>query len=495
MVTVTLYLALVASAAPAEAAVPPPGTIDADVLVYGATAAGCVAAIAASRSGARRVTVATPYGHIGGMTTGGIMHADGGNSTVIHGITREYFERVMSHYPSPSPSPPHPHGSPYSFACRAGRCIEQDDVPGNQTDPTCSGVCAPLAANEWLAVTFLSQLSADKRTLTVKLPSGQKTSFIKKSEKPAKDLPKLSARQIKDGQVLQLVRPAVAVDKTYLLIELAATDTAAPTTTAASPLGRRHSLLPPAPKAGGPGCEDPQHPRCWLYESHVAERVLEEMLAEANVTIVRHLVGLAGATRSRAGALESVSAEDGTTLRAKVWIDGSYEGDLAYVGGADMVWGRESKAQYGEHGAGRRPVSLTYHVDPYWPDGSVIPHVYTEPGSFALGQADDRIEVYDFRLCLTNSPGHRLAFTQPASYNASEWELWRRLYIYTTFGLDRDPGLTEIYLRFGGLVSVRPLLCDGAGISTSRRRTSKPRGWVALAPSPTTTPTAAKKRA
>ena len=50
--------------------------VSADVLVYGATAAGCVAAIAASRSGARSVKVATPYGFVGGMTTGGIMHAD-----------------------------------------------------------------------------------------------------------------------------------------------------------------------------------------------------------------------------------------------------------------------------------------------------------------------------------------------------------------------------------------------------------------------------------
>ena len=43
------------------------------------------------------------------------------------------------------------------------------------------------------------------------------------------------------------------------------------------------------------------------------------------------------------------------------------------------------------------------------------------------GQADDRIEVYDFRLCVTNSPGSRVPFTKPAGYNASEWEFWRRL--------------------------------------------------------------------
>ena len=398
----------------------PSKEVTADVLVYGGSAAGCVAAIAASRSGARSVTVTTPYGHVGGMTTGGIMHADGGNSTVIHGITREYFERVLGHYPRPTPTPTRPgHRGSYSYACRASRCIEQNDVPGNKTAKAkCDSACKPLAENEWLAVTFLSKLSADNRTLTVSLPAGQKTSFIKKSEKLSEQLPKSAVQVIEDGQVLKLARPAVVVDQTYFLIELEAA------AVVASP---RHSLLPPAPKAGAPGCQDPDHPGCWLYESHLAEQVLEEMLAEANVSIVRNLVGLSGATKAGA-LLESVIAEDGTTLRAKVWIDGSYEGDLAYAGAADMVWGRESKAQYGEHGAGRRPVSLSYKtVDPYWPDGSVIPHVYTEPSPVTIGQADDRIEVYDFRLCVTNSPGNRVPFTKPASYNASEWEFWRRL--------------------------------------------------------------------
>jgi hypothetical protein len=38
------------------------------------------------------------------------------------------------------------------------------------------------------------------------------------------------------------------------------------------------------------------------------------------------------------------------------------------------------------------------------------------------------MEVYTFRLCVTNSPSRRLPFTKPASYNASEWEFWRRIY-------------------------------------------------------------------
>jgi hypothetical protein len=112
------------------------------------------------------------------------------------------------------------------------------------------------------------------------------------------------------------------------------------------------------------------------------------MLAESNVTIVRNLKGLAKATFASASStssstsstekstvLQSVTSETGVTLTGRVWVDGTYEGDIPIVAGAEMVWGRESKAQYNESGAGRRPMSLTYAVDPYWPDDSLTPHV------------------------------------------------------------------------------------------------------------------------
>lgn len=150
------------------------------------------------------------------------------------------------------------------------------------------------------------------------------------------------------------------------------------------------------------------------------------MLAEANVTVVRDVIGIAHATVCR-GILQSVVTHSGVELQASVWVDGSYEGDLAYAAGADMTWGREAASQYNETSAGRLGESLKYNVDPFWPDGSVIPHVSDAP-MVPIGSADKRIEVYDFRLCITNSPGNHVPFTKPPGYNASEWEMWRRLY-------------------------------------------------------------------
>ena len=80
------------------------GTESFDVLVSGATGAGCVAAIAASRAGASRVLLLSTNTHIGGMLTGGLQHTDSTNASVMGGITREIFIRCERVYPGDSSS-------------------------------------------------------------------------------------------------------------------------------------------------------------------------------------------------------------------------------------------------------------------------------------------------------------------------------------------------------------------------------------------------------
>eukprot|EP01052_Picozoa_sp_SAG31_P025399 SAG31_NODE_2224_length_6150_cov_5.071724_2_plen_713_part_00 len=426
-------IVLVAASAPwlaaAEGANVAPATgehrttdMQAEVLVYGAALPGCIAAVAASRSGAQRVVLASPYEHVGGMTTGGLQHADPGNESTVAGITGEFFDRVMARYPSKPRPEPH---SEFGYSCRAGRCVEVARSGGNSSlDPHCADVCAPLASDEWLAVTFLSSLSNDNTTLTVSLPEGQASSFIKKSEKPAHSLPAAQAKPVKQGQVLRLAAPAVQIDETYYLIKLRPSALGRLVANTATELWPHWQAADPSAPKLKPGA-----PPGWLYEGHVAEEVLEEMLAEANVTVIRGLGGLVRATTqpSDPTVLTSVTAETGEVLFARYWIDASYEGDLAAVAGAEIVFGREANTTYNEPGAGRQPASITYDIDPFWPDGSVIPHVSNAP-LVPVGQADKRVQVYTFRLCLTDSPGHRIPIWRPKDYDPREWEFWRRLY-------------------------------------------------------------------
>ncbi|MBI5691963.1 MAG: FAD-dependent oxidoreductase [Verrucomicrobia bacterium] len=68
-----------------------------DVVVYGATPAGIVAAVAAAREGAR-VAVVEPSPWIGGMVAGGLTRTDTGKVETIGGITREFFARAAERY-------------------------------------------------------------------------------------------------------------------------------------------------------------------------------------------------------------------------------------------------------------------------------------------------------------------------------------------------------------------------------------------------------------
>ncbi|MEZ4816291.1 MAG: FAD-dependent oxidoreductase [Bdellovibrionota bacterium] len=64
-----------------------------DVLVYGATPSGIIAAVQAARMG-KEVVVLEPSRWIGGMVSGGLSSTDVGFTRVISGTTQEFFDRT-----------------------------------------------------------------------------------------------------------------------------------------------------------------------------------------------------------------------------------------------------------------------------------------------------------------------------------------------------------------------------------------------------------------
>jgi FAD dependent oxidoreductase len=68
-----------------------------DVAVYGATAAGVAAAVAAHEAGARTVLV-EPGRHVGGMVSSGLGWTDVGDTRVLGGFARRYYQAVAQHY-------------------------------------------------------------------------------------------------------------------------------------------------------------------------------------------------------------------------------------------------------------------------------------------------------------------------------------------------------------------------------------------------------------
>lgn len=69
-----------------------------DVVVYGATAGGVAAAVAASRTGAQVVLV-DPTGHVGGMVSSGLTRSDvERQEAIIGGLARDFFGEVGTRY-------------------------------------------------------------------------------------------------------------------------------------------------------------------------------------------------------------------------------------------------------------------------------------------------------------------------------------------------------------------------------------------------------------
>jgi FAD dependent oxidoreductase len=71
-----------------------------DIVVYGGTSAGVIAAVQAARMG-RRVAVVGPDVHLGGLSSAGLGFTDTGNKAVIGGLAREFYHRVWQHYQRP----------------------------------------------------------------------------------------------------------------------------------------------------------------------------------------------------------------------------------------------------------------------------------------------------------------------------------------------------------------------------------------------------------
>lgn len=94
MITLLYGTLLISMLAQTEDPAPSP---EYDVVVYGGTSSGVIAAVQAKRMG-KSVVVVCPDQHLGGLTSGGLGWTDSGNKAVIGGLAREFYHRIWQHY-------------------------------------------------------------------------------------------------------------------------------------------------------------------------------------------------------------------------------------------------------------------------------------------------------------------------------------------------------------------------------------------------------------
>ena len=155
------------------------------------------------------------------------------------------------------------------------------------------------------------------------------------------------------------------------------------------------------------------------FEPHAAWTVFHEFLDEADVAIVN---GAYISDIMRAGrTLTAVKLSDGSIVRAKAFVDASYEGDLLALAGCSYRVGRESRAEFGEAYAGFDALPLVNPAATRNAQGRLFAALLPYPTSQERYSADARIQSYTFRLCLSDDPANMRPFAAPAGYVADRY--------------------------------------------------------------------------
>ena len=162
----------------------------------------------------------------------------------------------------------------------------------------------------------------------------------------------------------------------------------------------------------------------WTYEPHVAAKITQQMLDEAGVKVLTKRV-LKSVTKEGAHIAKLVTSDG--DFAARVFVDGTYEGDLMAAAGVSWTIGREGRQEFGEPLAGKQYSKAKLAISGLDAAGKPLPLITTMDAG-ADGAGDKNVMVYSFRLCVTKDPANRMPFPQPSSYDPARFEVVRRYF-------------------------------------------------------------------
>lgn len=176
----------------------------------------------------------------------------------------------------------------------------------------------------------------------------------------------------------------------------------------------------------------------WIFEPNIAEKVLENLITENNIKVLRNewLDRDKGVTLE-GGKIKSIKTLSGKVFSGKVFIDATYEGDLMAASGVSYQVGREACEEFNERWNGVQ-AGVFHHkhyfsekIDPYMvpgdPSSGLLPKISPDPIAENCS-GDNKIQAYCFRLCMTNYPENRVPFPKPANYDPGQYELLLRVF-------------------------------------------------------------------
>jgi hypothetical protein len=194
------------------------------------------------------------------------------------------------------------------------------------------------------------------------------------------------------------------------------------------------------------------------FEPHVGQEVFSKLILDANVSVAfNERLDRESGVNMDGSRIVSITTLSGKQYKGKIFIDATYVGDLMAAAGVSYTVGREAEEMYGESLAGVRrgdiePRNQYYsqgdkdhfivNVDPYVTPGDedtgLLPNVHKI--DLVNGQGDDKIQAYNYRLCLTTDPKILVPITKPEGYREIDHELLLRNF---EAGDHRLPALVE----------------------------------------------------
>ncbi len=169
----------------------------------------------------------------------------------------------------------------------------------------------------------------------------------------------------------------------------------------------------------------------WTFAPSAARHVIEQWVKDAGIAV--HPCQYLESAQRQGNCLRAVTMLGGLTVRARQFIDATYEGDLMARAGVSFTVGREANSRYGETLNGiqvHKHHQFSHPVDPYVQEG--VPASGLLPGIIAVdqtahqGEGDHRVQAYNFRVCMTDDPALKIAWAKPAGFDPRNYVLATR---------------------------------------------------------------------
>lgn len=160
------------------------------------------------------------------------------------------------------------------------------------------------------------------------------------------------------------------------------------------------------------GAGSAQHRQChggYVFEPKVAEQVFWLMLSTPPIQPDIYLMQEVGGVLKEGNKLTAILLNDRVRglrwrMYAQIFIDATYEGDLAALSGAAYRVGREGRFEFNEEFAG----------EVFWDS-------LTRKTIFGNHEGDKKVQAYNYRLTLTKRPDNRRELSMPPDYDPQKY--------------------------------------------------------------------------